>query len=146
MEKWAAKELSQVNLGDVRRNKRLIRIVEDLAAQPDSSVPQACENVAATKAAYNFCKSPYFQASSIRSAHIASTIEIIKNHQIVLAIQDTTNIDLTHHPKTKGVGYLDHSQSSGKFNQFQEVTPQMCQTFLLSRNGVTIVDNFNHHY
>ncbi|MHC5830516.1 MAG: IS4/Tn5 family transposase DNA-binding protein, partial [Nostoc sp.] len=27
MEKWAAKELSQADLGDVRRNKRLIRIV-----------------------------------------------------------------------------------------------------------------------
>ncbi|WP_442949929.1 transposase DNA-binding-containing protein [Nostoc sp.] len=25
MEKWAVKELSQANLGDVRRNKRLIR-------------------------------------------------------------------------------------------------------------------------
>lgn len=113
MEKWAAKELSQVDLGDIRRNKRLIRIVEDLAAQPDSSVPQACGNVAATKAAYNFWKSPYFQASKICSAHVASTIERIKEHQIVLAIQDTTNIDLTSHPKTKGVGYLDHRKSSG---------------------------------
>ncbi|MFN6448691.1 MAG: transposase DNA-binding-containing protein [Nostoc sp. DedSLP05] len=32
MEKWASKELRQADLGDVRRNKRLIRIVEDLAA------------------------------------------------------------------------------------------------------------------
>ncbi len=62
MEKWAAKELSGVDLGDVRRNKRLIKIVEDLAAQPDSSVPQASGNMAATKAAYNFWKSPYFPA------------------------------------------------------------------------------------
>ncbi|WP_442949890.1 IS4/Tn5 family transposase DNA-binding protein [Nostoc sp.] len=75
MEKWAAKELSQANLGDARRNKRLIRIVEDLAGQPDSSVPQASGNMAATKAAYNFWKSPYFQASDIRSSHIASTLE-----------------------------------------------------------------------
>lgn len=105
--------MAQIDLGDARRNKRLIRIVEDLAAQPASSVPQACENVAATKAAYNFWKSPYFSASEIRRAHIARTIERVKDHQIVLAIQDTTSIDLTNHPKTKGVGYLDHSQSSG---------------------------------
>ncbi|WP_413171639.1 IS4 family transposase [Anabaena azotica] len=113
MEKWAAKELAQVNLGDARRNKRLIRIVEDLAAQPDSSVPLACGNIAATKAAYNFWKSPYFQASDIRAAHRTSTIERIKEHEIVLAIQDTTNIDLTSHPAIKGVGYLDHRKSSG---------------------------------
>ncbi|MBD1923047.1 hypothetical protein H6F77_18510 [Microcoleus sp. FACHB-831] len=31
MEKWAAKELSQVDLGDASRNKRLIRLVKNLA-------------------------------------------------------------------------------------------------------------------
>ena len=39
MEKWAAKELAQTDLGNARRNKRLICIVEDLAGQPDSSGP-----------------------------------------------------------------------------------------------------------
>ncbi|MCG6138896.1 MAG: transposase, partial [Nostoc sp. LLA-1] len=48
MEKWAASELKQADLGDARRNKRLVRIVEDLACQPTSSVPQACGSVAAT--------------------------------------------------------------------------------------------------
>jgi hypothetical protein len=51
MEKWAAVELKQADLGDTRRNKRLVRIVEDLAAQPSSSGPQACGNIAATTAA-----------------------------------------------------------------------------------------------
>lgn len=113
MEKWAAKELSQANLGDARRNKRLIRIVEDLATQPASSVPQACGNIAATSAAYDFWKSPYFQPRDIRKAHTASTIERIKEHQEILAIQDTTNIDLTDHPATRGTGYLDNRKSSG---------------------------------
>lgn len=113
MEKWAAKELSQVDLGDARRNKRLIRLVEDLAAQPATSVPQACGNIAATSAAYDFWKSPYFQPSDIRNAHTISTIKRIKEHQVILAIQDTTNIDVTNHPATKGIGYLDNRKSSG---------------------------------
>ncbi len=37
MERWAASELRYVNLGDARRNKRLIKLVEDLAAQPTRS-------------------------------------------------------------------------------------------------------------
>ncbi|MBW4617612.1 MAG: transposase, partial [Desmonostoc vinosum HA7617-LM4] len=41
MQKWAESELQQADLGDARRNKRLVRIVEDLASQPASSVPQA---------------------------------------------------------------------------------------------------------
>lgn len=113
MQKWAELELQQANLGDARRNKRLIRIVEDLASQPSSSVPQACGNMAATTAAYDFWNSPYFQADDIRQAHVISTIERIKSHQIILAIQDTTNIDLTNHPGTSGVGYLDHRKLSG---------------------------------
>jgi hypothetical protein len=87
--------------------------VEDLASKPTSSVPQACGNIAATTAAYDFWNSPYFQADDIRKPHIASTIERIKEHDIVLAIQDTTNIDLTDHPATSGTGYLDHRKSQG---------------------------------
>lgn len=113
MEKWATEELQQADLGDARRNKRLMRLVEDLACQPASSVPQACGNIAATSAAYDFWNSPYFQPDDIRNAHIASTIKRIKEHQVILAIQDTTNIDLTAHPATSGLGYLDHRQSFG---------------------------------
>jgi hypothetical protein len=129
MEKWAASELAQTDLGDGRRNKRLIRIVEDLSAQPDSSVPQASGSVAATKAAYNLWKSPYVQANEIRAGHIASTIERIKKDEIVLAIQDTTNIDLTSHPATTGVGYLDHKKSSGL---------KVHSTLAVSSNGVPL--------
>jgi hypothetical protein len=38
---WAAEELRDVNLGDERRNRRLVQIVEDLVARPNESVPQA---------------------------------------------------------------------------------------------------------
>ena len=113
MYKWAEKELESVDLGDKRRSKRLIKIVEDLADQPGESVPQACGDTAATTAAYDFWNSPYFQPDDIRSAHQTSTIKRIEPHQIILAIQDTTNIDLTHHPQTTGLGYLDTATSFG---------------------------------
>jgi hypothetical protein len=84
-----------------------------LAAQPGESVPQASGNIAAAKATYNFWDSPYFQPSDIRNAHTASTIERIKEHEVVLAIQDTTDLDFTSHPETTGLGYLDHRFLSG---------------------------------
>src|SRR4028119_734605 len=113
MEKWAALELKQADLGDKRRNQRLVKIVEDLATQPSSSVPQACGNIAAASAAYEFWNSPYFQPDDIGKAHIKSTVERIKEHDVVLMIQDTTNIDLTTHPATSGIGYLDHPKTFG---------------------------------
>ncbi|WP_416181184.1 transposase DNA-binding-containing protein, partial [Chloroflexus sp.] len=41
-------------LGDARLNRRLMRLVAALAAQPNASVPQACGSRAATKGAYRF--------------------------------------------------------------------------------------------
>lgn len=126
---WAEEELKQVHLGDARRNKRLVRIVEDLAAQPASSVPQACGNIAATTAAYDFWSSPYFEPDDIRNAHIKSTVSRIKEHDVVLLIQDTTNIDLTSHPSTRGIGYLDHQKSFGL---------KVHSTFAASSEGVPL--------
>jgi hypothetical protein len=76
MEGWAAQELQYAQLGDARRNKRLVRVVEDLAAQPNESVPQACGNWAATKATYEFWKSPRIKPNDIRMAHQKSTVSL----------------------------------------------------------------------
>ena len=51
---WAQEELSGADLGDRRRNKRLVKIVEDLAAQPNESVPQASRDNAAMQGTYEF--------------------------------------------------------------------------------------------
>jgi len=102
MKGWAASELQFADLGDVRRNKRLVRLVEDLAAQPNASVPQASGDLAATQAAYDFWSSPHIKAEAIRQAHQSSTIERVKQHSIVIAIQDTTELNFSHHPSKKG--------------------------------------------
>jgi len=38
---WAEEELKSTDLGDRRREQRLVTIVEDLIAQPNASVLQA---------------------------------------------------------------------------------------------------------
>lgn len=51
---WVSEELWDVDLGDVRRNRRLVQIGEDLAAQPHASVPQARRDSAAVQGVYDF--------------------------------------------------------------------------------------------
>jgi len=111
MEGWAAQELQYAQLGDARRNKRLVQVVEALAAQPNESVPQACGDWAATKATYEFWKSPRIKPNDIRLAHQKSSVERVKTHSIVLAIQDTTDFNFTHHPSKRGIGPIS-SQST----------------------------------
>lgn len=129
MEKWASLELQHVQLGDSRRKKRLVKIVEDLASQPGESVPQASGNVAATTAVYDFWNSRYFHPQDIRIAHRVSTIETIKQHNTVLAIQDTTDLDFTAHPATIGLGPTDHSSLVGL---------KVHSTFVTSTQGVPL--------
>lgn len=38
MEEWITQELERTELGDARRTKRLIKIVENLTAKPEASV------------------------------------------------------------------------------------------------------------
>ena len=106
MTAWAAEELKYADLGDVRRNKRLMRLVSDLASQPNASVPQASGDWAATQGAYDFWRSalrssaslsPYVKPDAIVQAHQRSTIERIKQQDIIIAIQDTTELNFTHH-------------------------------------------------
>lgn len=129
MNNWAAAELQYADLGDVRRNKRLIRLVSDLAAQPNASVTQASGDWAATQAAYDFWSSPHVKPEAIRLAHQKSTIERIKQQTVVIAIQDTTEVNFTHHTSKKGMGYLDNASSRGL---------KVHSVFCSSANGVPL--------
>ena len=110
---WAEEELSRANLGDKRRNKRLVKIVEDLAAQPNESVPQASRDNAAMQGMYEFWANRRIEAAGIIAAHTEATIERIKEHQVVLAIQDKTELDLGQRKRTKGIGGISNQSAQG---------------------------------
>jgi hypothetical protein len=42
MRSWAEKEMQTLVLGDVRRGKRVARMLDVLSSKPRMSVPQAC--------------------------------------------------------------------------------------------------------
>ncbi len=79
-------------------NKRLIKIVENLAKQPHATVPQASGDWANTKATYNFWQSKRFESEDIIDAHQKQSAQRASAEKIVLAIQDTSDFNFTHHP------------------------------------------------
>ena len=110
---WAEEELSRAELGDKRRNKRLVKIVEDLAAQPNESVPQASRDNAAMQGIYEFWANRRIEAAGIIAAHTEATIERIKEHKVVLAIQDKTELDLGERKRTRGIGAISNKSAKG---------------------------------
>lgn len=98
---------------DVRLKRRLVSMIEQMSQQPTASVPVACGQWSQSKAAYRFWDNKKVDASAIVTAHQASTYERTNTEQIVLAIQDTTDLDFTHHPHTTGLGYLEAEYLQG---------------------------------
>jgi Transposase DNA-binding/Transposase DDE domain len=113
IDRWVRQELEKTELGDIRRTNRFMKIVSNLSNNPESSVPKASGTWAETKATYDFWDSPYIKPAQLRQGHVDATLERIKNHQIILAIQDTTELNYTTHKAVKGVGYLDSKYAHG---------------------------------
>lgn len=110
---WVNKELQDVDLGDRRLNRRLVKLVETLCKNPASSVPQACGSWAATKAAYRFWASENVKAEKIRSAHQSSVIRRLVEEEFILVAQDTTELNYTSRATTTGLGYLSNAKNQG---------------------------------
>lgn len=113
MGSWAADELQHADLGDARLNRRLVKIVEKAAAHPESSVPEASDGWAETKATYRFWDLKQVTPEAIRRAHTESTAERVGACSTVLVVQDTTNLDFTRHAAVTGLGYLDAARLRG---------------------------------
>jgi hypothetical protein len=76
------------------------------AQKPTASIPQACANGAAAKAAYRFLENEAICPHALRQGHHQATFERVCSHPVVLAVQDTTTLNYSAHPKTRGLGPL----------------------------------------
>jgi hypothetical protein len=110
---WVAEELKTANLGDRRRNRRLIKIVEDLSAMPQASVTQAARDEAAVQGTYEFWGNVRVEANDILAAHRDSTLSRVEEQEIVLAVQDTTELDFSSQPSKQGLGALSKKDAQG---------------------------------
>lgn len=104
---WARAAIGHPDLGDVRRGRRLEHLVMDLVERPNASIPHACKNWASTKAAYRLWATVQRVTDlpeRIRAGHTRATKTFLAGAGRVLAVQDTTTLNWSHHPSTRGLG------------------------------------------
>lgn len=110
---WVEEEFGSVTFYDERLKHRLYILTRDFFAQPGALVPQACNgSVARTKGAYRFFENQRVDMQTLLKPHIESTLERIKGHQVVLAVQDTTILNYTAHPTTEGLGPINNESDN----------------------------------
>ncbi len=93
-----ADELQGIDLGDMRLNKRSVKVIEALAANPEASINGACEGWGDTLAAYRFFDNKAVTPEQILEPHRRATLRRIGVLPVVLIVQDTTELDFTDHP------------------------------------------------
>jgi hypothetical protein len=131
---WAEEEFGQAELGDPRRTRRLVKIASARGMRPEASLPKCFQSEAELDAMYDLCDNPHIRREAMLESHYTATTERISRHKIVLAVQDTTYVDYTNHPATKGLGILHDTQHHGfLLHTTLAVTPQRVSLGLMDQ-------------
>lgn len=119
-----ALELDGMDLGDKRLNDRAQLLIERLAANPAGSINASCQGWSETKAAYQFFDNEKVEPHKILQPHREATINRIREEEVVLIAQDTTELDYSAHP-TEDAGVLNAAHRLGLYDHSHiAFTPQ----------------------
>jgi hypothetical protein len=122
---WASDEMTDVDLLDRRLNRRLVQVLSQLGQRPTASIPAACGGYAEMTAAYRFFDNDKVTWQRVLQPHYRRTLRRAAQQEVVLLVQDTTELDLTRPvQQVRGAGPLDGSARRGVFlHPLQAFTP-----------------------
>jgi len=114
---WAERTFGSVQLHDLRRTRRAVIAATKLAENPLGSLPAQMHTWKETKALYRWLDEPDVTFAALMQPHLQQTREQATGEDVVLLVQDTTAIDLSHRRKISGVGQIGNERGRGFFVQ-----------------------------
>ncbi len=115
--RWAEQTFGKVQLHDLRRTRRTVKAATRLAENPLGSLPAQMQSWKETKALYRLLDEPDVTFAALMQPHMQQTKEQANSFRVVLLVQDTTDIDLSHRYKISGVGQIGNERGRGFFMQ-----------------------------
>jgi hypothetical protein len=112
MQSITLKDFPNLDFGDIRRNERFVKIIDNLSTQPGSSIPKQNNNWYDTKATYEFFKNEDVSIDSLQQLISSYGVSQIKSAEPLLIIHDISNISYND-LKAEGLGYLDNKEGRG---------------------------------
>src|SRR2546426_2120300 len=116
-QQWAERTFGSVQLQDMRRTRRAVRAATNLAENPLGSLPAQMHTWKETKALYRLLEEPDVTFAALMQPHMQETRQQAHGSGVVLLVQDTTDIDLSHRRKISGVGQIGNERGRGFFVQ-----------------------------
>ena len=135
---WAEEELRTINIGDKRLDRRAKQLLSRFASKPTISIPAACHGWPETKAAYRLLDNGAVTAEKILEPHRDCTLARVEGEEVVLCIEDTTELDYTDKSDIDGLGPLNYEDRQGLYlHPMLAVTPdRLCHGVLNWRTVV----------
>jgi Transposase Tn5 dimerisation domain/Transposase DNA-binding len=114
MQAWIAMETKDADFGDERLDARYRVLLDQLSDKPSLSIPAACGGYAEAQAGYRFFANEKATPAKVLQPHRNATMERIRAETVVIAAQDTTEVNLTR-KKEKVGGPLNDEQHWGLY-------------------------------
>ena len=110
-EEWVTSHFSQVELGNSLRTKRLQMVASAMLDCPEQSLPRQNPVWANLKAAYRLFDNERVTFDAVAEQHWEETRQTKPGRYLL--ISDTTDIEHSSHPSTKGLGMLGNGKGRG---------------------------------
>lgn len=111
-QEWANQNFGSVNLQHRRRTRRLVGSAAKIATAPERPFNQVF-NWNDLRAFYNLCDQEVATLPTIQGPHWELTRQAMDQHELVLIVHDTSELDFTDHPTLQGVGPIGDGHGRG---------------------------------
>lgn len=96
MNSWIENEFKEAGFPDFRLKNRLLQLISQLSKSFGQSIPMACQDWAATKAAYRFLDNDRFDETDIMNGHFKATASRVAEVEgPILVLHDTSEFSYT---------------------------------------------------
>lgn len=84
-----------------------------MAGHPEASLPNQMQSWAALTGAYRLLNHPKVSMSDLLKPHYSQTLQEAGRHPVLLWVEDTSELNFTHHPATSGLGPIGDGKGRG---------------------------------
>lgn len=110
---WAVLNHGGVDLGDKRRNVRAVQMAASMAAHPEFSLPRQMQGRNELDGAYGVLNNAAVTMEALMEPHRKMTLAAANRVDVVLMVEDSTELDYTAHPSTTGLGPIGDGKECG---------------------------------
>jgi Transposase DNA-binding len=130
IDSWLEREIASCRFDDVRHGKRLGVLLEQLSERIGGSIPFACQDWAATKAAYRFFSNVRISEDKILAGHFLCTRERFASARggPVLVLHDTSEF-VYRSEENEAIGMVSKQRTRSKGRPLSYETSQLDHPF-----------------